>query len=96
MRLEITDRAASDIEGIVEFSVAEFGNAVARKYHMQIQQALDRSMDHPYVGRAEPDLRIDVRSISANSHRIFYSVEGEIVVIRRVLHKSMDAASWVG
>ena len=54
------------------------------------------ALARPERGRAERALRSDLRSMSAGSHRIYYSAEGDTLTVRRVLHKAMDGGRWLG
>ncbi|WP_448662664.1 type II toxin-antitoxin system RelE/ParE family toxin [Sphingomonas sp. CJ20] len=82
--------ADSDLDGILDYGIAQHGRAVAEAYLRMIHAAFDRLSDFPELGIARPDLSPDLRSLPAGEHRIFYFVRAENVLIARVLHKAMD------
>ncbi len=96
MRLELTALAASDYDNIIDHSLAEFGNVAALAYVDAVEAAFRQLTEYPLSGRAETSLHPDARSVGCQSHRIYYSVDDQQIVIRRILHKSMDARNWLG
>ena len=49
--------------------------------------------ERPRAGAREDDLGHKVRSFSYRSHRVFYQVDDDAVLIVRVLHHAQDAPS---
>ena len=96
MRLELTEIAEADYCRIVEYSYSEFGEQIANHYADSMDENFARLIDHPQIGRRELRLRGDIRSISCRSHRIYYTIDENMIVVRRILHKSMDAGAWLG
>lgn len=47
--------------------------------------------EHPLAGAATPEYGRGYRCLVYRRHRIFYRVEGDAVLIVRVLHHAMDA-----
>lgn len=90
MRLELSRRAARDLDEIGEFSVREFGADRAILYLDTIEQALRQVMAHPQIGPLRVELGPRVRSYPAGEHRIFYEVRGDAAFVIRLLHKAMD------
>ena len=88
--IRFSPAARADLKEIGRFSRREFGKAVADKYLLGLDQAFDRLASHPYFGEAQPKLGKGVRRLSHRSHRIFYEVEGEIVLILRIYHHARD------
>jgi toxin ParE1/3/4 len=96
MRLKQTAKAKADFAEIIDYSIVQFGDKVAAEYCNAIETAYTRLTAYPLSGRAEPDIHPDIRSTSSGSHRIYYSVDGDLITVRRILHKSMDARNWLG
>lgn len=46
--------------------------------------------EHPLAGQEWNDLQLDVRTLSHRPHRIVYRVNGDAVVIDRILHQARD------
>ena len=96
MRLRKSRLAETDLAAIADYGVDNFGAERALAYINAIEGRCRELLLHPELGRAERELRPDIRSLSAGSHRIYYSVEGEVLMVRRVLHKAMDFGRWLG
>jgi toxin ParE1/3/4 len=89
-RLDIKAAARAELAHIYEYSVAEFGWQVAEAYIFGLRQAFDRLLEFPFIGPIYPDVSPEVRVLLHRSHRIFYRIEGDMVLIVRVLHKHRD------
>ena len=46
--------------------------------------------EQPHLGRACNELRSGYRRVLSSHHIVFYRVEGDFIVIVRVLHENMD------
>lgn len=79
-----------DLKEIRRFSKREFGFAVAEKYLLGLDQVFDRLASHPHSGEAQPKLGSGVRRFSHRRHRIFYEIEGEVVLILHIFHHARD------
>ncbi len=82
----ITERAASDIVGILDF-LSE-GNA--KKIILEIEKVIEHLETFPYMGRTRDELRIGLRSLVIRQYVIFYVVWQETAIVLRVLHGSRD------
>ena len=91
MKIRLRARARQDLDGILDYSVAEHGEAQAEAYLRAIGAALARLADHPELGMARPDLALELRSYPVGEHRIFYLLLADRISVVRVLHKAMDA-----
>jgi toxin ParE1/3/4 len=90
MQLKLTADAAADYDSIIEYSFHEYGEQQAIDYSSAIDESFARLTDFPHLGVAEVALRGKIRSISCRQHRIYYTIEGSTIVVRRILHQSMD------
>ena len=92
LRLDIKAAARAELRNIYEFSVAEFGTRVAETYLTGLRSAFDRILEFPGIGPVYPDVVPEVRSLAYRSHRIFYQLDGDLILIVRVLHHRQSAA----
>jgi toxin ParE1/3/4 len=90
MRLELSRRAQADLDDIRDYSLAEFGVARAFAYLDAVEAAFRRIVEFPDVGAVHPLVHPPIRSLSCQQHRIFYEIEGNAILILRILHKAMD------
>ncbi len=89
--LEFSNAAEADLEAIDQYSVSQFGEAVAATYMLGFKDAFALMMRHPLIGEEKPDLGRSLRCLVHRQHRIFYRVHDDLVVIIRVIHHAQDA-----
>jgi toxin ParE1/3/4 len=93
MQLEISPEGIDDLAEILSYSVAEFGEVTAYEYMRGFYDAFDRLTANPRIGPVFEGTSEPVRSLSHRSHRIFYALTRETILIIRIIHKSRDAAN---
>lgn len=90
-RLDIKATARAELAQIYDYSVAEFGPKVAEAYLTGLRNAFERLLEFPFMGTIYPDVTPEVRVILHRSHRVFYRIESDKVLVVRILHKMRDA-----
>lgn len=93
MRLALRAAAVGDLDAIFDFGVADHGADTASASVRSIDAVLDRLRAYPVLGPLDK-VRAGLRSIPAVEHRIFYRIEGDAIIVVRVLHKAMDVERW--
>lgn len=91
LSVTFTPEALADIEKIVQESIDRFGVQQATRYNAAIRASCDRVGEYPHIGSAQPDLP-DIRAYPSGSHRIYYSIESDRVLILRILHQRVRLA----
>lgn len=94
--LDLSPAARADLLAIRIYSVDQFGADVADSYFLGFDAAFALLREHPLVGPACPDLGKGIRCLTHRRHRLFYHLEGDTVVILRVVHHAMDARRALG
>jgi toxin ParE1/3/4 len=89
LKLRLRAAAVRDIDDIYDYGVVTHGAAAAERYTRMLDGAMQRLLEHPKLGPAR-DFAPGLRSLSAEQHRIFYTIEMGKIVVVRVLHMSMD------
>jgi toxin ParE1/3/4 len=95
IRLELSEAAQADLEQILDHGVAMFGEDLAEAYLLGFEEVFDLIRAHPLAGSVHSIVRPPIRSLPSGSHRIFYDVFVDRVVVQRVLHQSMDVERWL-
>lgn len=90
-RILTTSAARADLVATREYSIDQFGWEVADEYFLGFDAAFDLLAAHPFVGPARPELGEGIRCLIHRQHRIFYQVDGDLVVIVRIVHHAMNA-----
>lgn len=96
MRLELSRAAQADLTDIRDYSLDRFGPEKTLAYLDSIERAFRRIVQYPECGATRPSLHPALRSVTCQSHRIYYSVDHEVVRVVRILHMAMDAEQWLG
>jgi toxin ParE1/3/4 len=95
MRLELSREADADVVGILEYGAVHYGWDRAEAYAASFDESFAVLLEHPRIGALYPDVRPPIHSWPHGSHRIYYDIEGDTIVVRRILHKSVDVARWL-
>lgn len=82
--------AATDFDQIAAFSLDRFGQKTTDAYLSGLENACERLVGFPRLGRTDPKLDSSIRILSFRSHRIFYRVEPTRVLILRILHHARN------
>ena len=88
--VRLSPAAEADLEDIDGFGANAFGKDVADQYSRGFREAFDRLRRHPEIGARRPKLGRGVRSTLHRRHRIFYTFDGEVVLILRIFHHARD------
>jgi toxin ParE1/3/4 len=89
----LSSSAEDDIRTLYQSSRAMFGQRQTDLYMDDLGRALRNLADMPGMGRSAEDLAPGLFRFRYQSHMVFYTVEPNLIVIRRVLHARMDFGS---
>ena len=85
----LSKRADSDIAGIADYTVKQFGIRQARRYRDGLEKIFLRLVEYPNSGRSAWHLAPGLRRMNFESHAIFFlHGEGGVLIVR-VLHQRM-------
>ena len=88
--LELSEAADADLVAILDYGVAQFGDATGEAYVAGFEASFALISEHPFGGAVHDVVRPPIRSLSHGSHRIFYDVIDGQVIVQRILHQAMD------
>jgi toxin ParE1/3/4 len=91
LKIEIARLADADIVDMLEYGADMFGWGRAEAYVQGFSASFALIAEFPEIGFFHTEFRPPIRSFPHGSHRIFYDVEADRIVIQRILHKSRDA-----
>jgi toxin ParE1/3/4 len=86
---QLSKRATSDLDGILQFTIRRWGSEQADSYIRELQDCFELLARRPMLGRAADHIRPGLRRFECGSHTVFYRVSSARVSITRVLHESM-------
>lgn len=91
LRVIATDRARDDIGDILIYTEMQWGQEQRDEYWRLIAEAIDRLADLPGLGQIHDYMSSYVlRSVPVGSHRLYYWVDNDQLVIARVVHSRQD------
>jgi toxin ParE1/3/4 len=88
MRLELSEEADADLDELLEYGILSFGIEVGREYYFSFDKAFAVLRATREAGQA--DNETSFRRWHHRSHRIFYRVDKDVVLIVRIIHHSRD------
>ena len=92
MHVLISQAADADLDAILDYGMTAHGRDRAEAYLRMIHATFGRLLDYPALGMARPGIKAGIRTLPAGEHLVHYQLDGDIVLIVRVLHKAMDPA----
>lgn len=95
LAVEISHLADVDFVGILEYGSEMFGRDNAERYVTGFDDSLALLAQFPEIGFLHSEFRPPIRSFPHGSHRIFYDIAADRIIVQRVLHKSRDAQRWL-
>lgn len=96
MKLEFTQDANADLDGIWTYSLGVWGAVTAADYLDRIADSTEALARGDLSGRAADAVRPGLRRLVVGSHVIWFRIVEDTLTVVRVLHQSRDAGRWVG
>jgi toxin ParE1/3/4 len=91
VRLRLSSIAETELEAIDAYSFEQYGDEVAATYMRAFDELFDLLRYHPFAGQDACELGKGIRTLAHRSHRIFYHIGQDEILITRILHHAMDA-----
>jgi len=89
-RYQFTDKAERDLEGIIDYTVQEWGVSQANTYLDGLESRAQLLAENPDLGMARETLFAGLLSFPYESHILYYVKHTRGIVIVRILHQHMD------
>lgn len=90
----LSSEADQDLDDIYEFSYGRFGILVAEAYLEKLHHLFEQLVIFPEEGILREELFQGLRSITSESHTVYYIVGATYIFIERVLHQSRDTPAY--
>jgi len=91
---ELSSKADQDICDIFDYTKAKFGLDQAVSYVGAFNECFYQLIENPELGRKRDEIREELRSISSDSHIVFYRIFKGRIRIVRILHSSRDLPKY--
>jgi toxin ParE1/3/4 len=89
----LSPAAESDLDGIFDYTVHNWGLDQAKRYTDDIRDACQRLADAPHRAQRCDHIRTGYRRRTAGKHIIYFKQTPYGIVIVRILHHKMDTQS---
>ena len=89
-RYQFTDKAERDLEGIIDYTIREWGISQANTYLDGLETRAKLLAENPDLGTTRETLSEGLLSFPYESHILYYKKQARGIVIVRVLHQHMD------
>jgi|SaaInl4_135m_RNA_FD_contig_31_1481437_length_1250_multi_8_in_0_out_0_2 toxin ParE1/3/4 len=87
---ELSSKAIEDIEGVIDYTVKNFGYDGMLVYHQSLDKCFQTLSKNPDIGLNYDHVGFGYFCFYHQSHAVFYKKKSSDIFIIRVLHKSMD------
>jgi plasmid stabilization system protein ParE len=88
--LALTNRAITDLRGIEQYSIEQWGREIATNYLDDVAAALDRLIDNPKLLKLEPEFAPGLYFYPVRKHLLVCDWNGLSIVVLTIIHTSMD------
>ena len=89
-KLRLGAQARRDLQEIRRDGIRDHGVAASAAYFAGFRRLFQLLRAQPFAGQERPEFELGVRSLSYRPHRILYRVDGDVVVVDRMLHQARD------
>ena len=89
-QLFIAPAAKNDLKNIYQFGLSRWGQLQSDNYLENLKSQLWLLTEQPLLGVERAELLPGIRSLTIESHILFYSVNGNKIEVIRVLHGRQD------
>jgi toxin ParE1/3/4 len=87
-KFRLSRLAEADLRHIAQYTFETWGEEQTRRYVGDLKRCIERLGDSPLLGRAD-NFWEGLRRAEQGKHVVFYRMEGEGVLILRILHHRM-------
>lgn len=84
---KLSARAEAELINLYDYSEAQFGRYQADAYLAGLERTFGLLADFPRIGQSADELVPGYRRFRFQAHVVFYSEEGDYIVIRAILHR---------
>lgn len=93
MRLELSEAADCDLADLLEYGITTFGLETGRAYYFGFDKAFALLRNAPEAGQVDEATQLGLRRWLHCSHRIFYRISDDMILIVRIIHYARDLKS---
>lgn len=89
-QLVIASAAKADLKEIYQYGLRQWGQSQSDRYLETLKGSIWSLIEQPLMGIERPELLTGMRSLSIESHILFYRITTRNIEVVRVLHGRQD------
>lgn len=89
-RYLLSRKADEDLDEIADYSLEKWGEALTKKYLVELIDCLEKIAKMPDIGRDASEFLPNLRRFNYKSHSIFFMTTDTEILIVRILGKKQD------
>ena len=93
MKLKLTEAAERDLADLSAWLTAEASESTARRVVAEMLEGFESILTFPHSAAPRDRIRPGLRVVLRHNQAMYYKVEGDLVVVIRVLHSARDVAA---
>ena len=93
--ISFSNKASSDLDSILDYSIINFGLAVTVDYHTTLERCLETLDKNSDLGTKVDHICSDYLCFEHRFHLTFYKKNDDGIFIVRIIHKSMDVQTQI-
>lgn len=90
LKLELSALAKDDLRDIAQYTFTRYGERQLDIYLQALYDGMELLTENPAIGHRRDDIPKDYKSLIVEKHVLIFTVQGESVIIARILHQSRD------
>ncbi len=90
LRYQFTEKAEHDLEGIIDYTIQQWGVSQADTYLDGLETRAQLLADNPDLGTKREAISEGLLSFPFESHILYYMKQPYGITIVRVIHQNMD------
>lgn len=90
LKLELSTLAKDDLRDIAQYTFTNYGERQVDIYLQALYHGMELLAGNPEIGHRRDDVPSGYKSLLIEKHVIIFTVQGESLIIARILHQSRD------
>lgn len=83
-------KVIAKIDEIADYTIAEWGQAQAKRYIQDIRRQIEFAAEYPGIGSEAVGLPAEYRKLISGSHRVIYRCTDAELIVVRIIHERED------
>jgi toxin ParE1/3/4 len=90
LKLELSTLAKDDLRDIAQYTFTLYGERQVDIYLQALYDGMELLAENPEIGHRRDDIPSGYKSLPIEKHILVFTIQGESLIIARILHQSRD------